>query len=71
LAREFGGKKVHVAHAIIDGIIDTERVTGMLGESKAEGEVRVRPGFVDWTAALNIPESTRSDPTASVAGLYR
>ena len=39
LAREFGRKGVHVAHVIIDGMIDTERVRGMMGQAKAEGEV--------------------------------
>jgi hypothetical protein len=28
LAREFGPKGVHVSHAIIDGIIDTEKTKG-------------------------------------------
>ena len=39
LAREFGPKGVHVAHVIIDGMIDTERVKGMVGETKEEGTV--------------------------------
>lgn len=30
LAREFGPKGVHVSHAIIDGIIDTENTKGYL-----------------------------------------
>lgn len=30
LAREFGPKGVHVSHAIIDGIIDTEKTKGYL-----------------------------------------
>ncbi|GAA5911024.1 uncharacterized protein JCM6883_000680 [Sporobolomyces salmoneus] len=34
LAREFGGKGIHVAHAVIDGLIDTERVRGMAGEGE-------------------------------------
>lgn len=28
LAREFGPKGIHVAHAIVDGIIDTEQTKG-------------------------------------------
>ncbi|GAA6058438.1 hypothetical protein JCM3770_006052 [Rhodotorula araucariae] len=31
LAREFGPQGVHVAHVIIDGIIDTERTRGWMG----------------------------------------
>ncbi|KAK8847422.1 hypothetical protein IAR55_005280 [Kwoniella newhampshirensis] len=34
LAREFGPKGVHVSHVIIDGIIDTERVKGMMGDDQ-------------------------------------
>lgn len=34
LAREFGPKGVHVAHVIVDGLIDTERVKGMAGEAE-------------------------------------
>lgn len=34
LAKEFGPKGVHVAHVIIDGLIDTERVKGMAGEGE-------------------------------------
>jgi len=45
LAREFGRKGVHVAHVIIDGMIDTERVRGMMGQAKAEGE-RLSPDAI-------------------------
>lgn len=31
LAREFGPKNIHVCHVIVDGIIDTQRVHGMMG----------------------------------------
>lgn len=34
LAREFGPKGVHVAHIIIDGLIDTERVKGFAGQAE-------------------------------------
>ncbi|GAA5845674.1 hypothetical protein JCM9279_006070 [Rhodotorula babjevae] len=34
LAREFGPQGVHVAHVVIDGIIDTERTRGWVGEPK-------------------------------------
>lgn len=39
LAREFGPKGVHVAHVVIDGLIDTERVRGMMGEVKDDNTV--------------------------------
>jgi NAD(P)-dependent dehydrogenase (short-subunit alcohol dehydrogenase family) len=35
MAREFGPQGVHVAHAIVDGQIDTPRVRGMVGEREA------------------------------------
>ncbi|GAA5945110.1 uncharacterized protein JCM15063_006522 [Sporobolomyces koalae] len=34
LAREFGPQGIHVSHAIIDGLIDTERVKGFVGEGE-------------------------------------
>lgn len=42
LAREFQPKGIHVAHAIIDGIIETERVKGMMGSTGNPGE-RLKP----------------------------
>jgi NAD(P)-dependent dehydrogenase (short-subunit alcohol dehydrogenase family) len=39
LAREFGPKGIHVAHVIVDGIIETERIKGMMGEAKGEATV--------------------------------
>lgn len=41
LAREFGPKGIHVAHVVIDGLINTERVKGMMGDEKEEGTVRL------------------------------
>lgn len=32
LAREFGPKGVHVSHAIIDGVINTEKTKGYLDD---------------------------------------
>ncbi|WVQ98077.1 hypothetical protein IAU59_005199 [Kwoniella sp. CBS 9459] len=58
LAREFGPKGVHVAHVIIDGIIDTERVAGMMGEDK--DDTRVKPDDLAQTYLnlINQPKST-------------
>lgn len=42
LAREFGPKGVHVAHVVLDGMINTDRVQGMMGQME-EGIVRL-PG---------------------------
>ncbi|WWC86890.1 uncharacterized protein L201_001769 [Kwoniella dendrophila CBS 6074] len=47
LAREFGPKGVHVGHVIIDGIINTERVKGMMGEDK--GDKRLDPDDIATT----------------------
>ncbi|KAG8760123.1 hypothetical protein FRC14_004011 [Serendipita sp. 396] len=47
LAREFQPKGIHVAHAIIDGMIDTERVQGMVGGSgSAKTGERIDPGEI-------------------------
>lgn len=35
MAREFGPKGVHVAHVVVDGMIDTARVRAMMGERPA------------------------------------
>lgn len=43
LAREFGPMGVHVAHVIVDGIIDTENVRKKLGEPSTPGAVRSCP----------------------------
>lgn len=40
LAREFGPQGIHVAHTIVDGLIDTERVKGFAGDDFKEGKVR-------------------------------
>jgi NAD(P)-dependent dehydrogenase (short-subunit alcohol dehydrogenase family) len=32
MAKEYGPQGVHVVHAIIDGMIDTDRVRGMVGD---------------------------------------
>jgi len=37
MARELGPQGVHVAHVIVDGMIDTERVRGMVGDRPDEG----------------------------------
>jgi len=45
LAKEFGPKNVHVAHAIIDGGIQSDRAIRMLGAEKVEGE-RLNPDHI-------------------------
>lgn len=42
IAREMGPKGIHVAHFIIDGLIVTERTTGMFGD-KWEPHTRMDP----------------------------
>lgn len=42
LAREFGPKGIHVAHVIIDGVIDTPNVTEWLGPAKTS-DTRLSP----------------------------
>lgn len=45
LAREFGPQGVHVAHFVLDGIFDTERVRGFIG-SDFEEDTRMKPECV-------------------------
>jgi NAD(P)-dependent dehydrogenase (short-subunit alcohol dehydrogenase family) len=39
-ARDLGPQGIHVAHVIVDGLIDTERVAGMMGAAKDDDSVR-------------------------------
>ncbi|OCF32592.1 short-chain dehydrogenase [Kwoniella heveanensis BCC8398] len=57
LAREFGPQGVHVGHVIIDGVIDTERVAGMMGEDK--NDTRLKPDDIAqvYLSLINQPKS--------------
>ncbi|KAI8847149.1 hypothetical protein BC829DRAFT_249505 [Chytridium lagenaria] len=59
LAREFNPKGIHVAHVIIDGLIDTDRVRSMAGDVKA-ADSRLSPeGIADAFVYLHEqPKST-------------
>ena len=48
LAREFGPKGVHVSHAIIDGIIDTEKTKGY---SLDTPDSKIDP---NWVSSLKL-----------------
>lgn len=63
LAREFGPKGVHVAHVIIDGLIDTERVKGFAGE--AEPGSRLDPGEIGKVRSWRPDTSSRLTPHAT------
>lgn len=54
LAREFGPKGVHVSHAIIDGIIDTEKTRGF---SKDIPDSKIDP---NWVSEVTSPDSQAS-----------
>lgn len=43
LAREFGPRGIHVAHAIVDGIIDTEQTKGF---HKEKQDAKISPDQV-------------------------
>lgn len=43
LAREFGPKGIHVSHAIIDGIIDTEKTKGFMEDIP---DAKIDPNWV-------------------------
>ncbi|WVQ76005.1 hypothetical protein IAR50_005641 [Cryptococcus sp. DSM 104548] len=71
LAREFGPQGIHVAHAIIDGIIDTRAIREMLGEDKEGSRMKteeIADAFVGlvrqkrsaWTQELDLrPDSEK------------
>ncbi|POY70244.1 hypothetical protein BMF94_6828 [Rhodotorula taiwanensis] len=48
LAREFGPQGVHVSHVIVDGLIETDRVRGMMGEQK-QADSRLDPEAIAET----------------------
>ncbi|KAJ3403013.1 hypothetical protein HDV05_008119 [Chytridiales sp. JEL 0842] len=66
LAKEFGPKGIHVAHVIVDGLMDTEHVKGMVGPMKTPDEridpERIAEAFVYlseqgrscWTQEMDI-----------------
>ncbi|WRT64755.1 uncharacterized protein IL334_001689 [Kwoniella shivajii] len=71
LAREFGPQGIHVSHVVIDGIIDTTRVQGMMGDDKDDR--RLKPDDIAqtylhlvnqprsaWTHELDIRPDTES-----------
>lgn len=53
LAREFGPKGVHVSHATIDGIIDTEKTRGI---SQNIPDSKIDP---KWVRTLAFPGQSR------------
>ncbi|KAH9945063.1 NAD-P-binding protein [Epithele typhae] len=48
LAKEFGKENIHVAHAIIDGAIQTDRAAPV-EDGKVEGDVRLNPDSIAHT----------------------
>lgn len=60
LAREFGPQGIHVSHAIIDGIIDTEKTKGFMEDIP---DAKIDP---DWVCSLD-----RSGLYCSFADFYR
>ncbi|WVF69787.1 hypothetical protein IAT40_004566 [Kwoniella sp. CBS 6097] len=57
LAREFGPQGVHVGHVIIDGIIDTERVAGMMGQDKNDSRLKPDDIAQSYLHLINQPKS--------------
>ena len=49
LAREFGPKGVHVSHAVIDGLIDTDKTKDFL---KDVPDAKISPEWVGYTHHL-------------------
>ncbi|GAA5885421.1 hypothetical protein JCM6882_009615 [Rhodosporidiobolus microsporus] len=57
LAREFGPQGIHVVHAIIDGLIATDRLEQMMGAG--EKDSRIDPAGIAQTL-LNLSEQPKS-----------
>jgi NAD(P)-dependent dehydrogenase (short-subunit alcohol dehydrogenase family) len=58
LAREFGPQGIHIAHVIVDGLIDTENVKNWVGESKVP-DSRISPEAIA-KAYVYLHEQDRS-----------
>lgn len=76
LAREFGPKGVHVSHAIIDGIIDTEK-TKSFGQNAPDA--KIDPQGVSGSCFLSllsllcsclVPSLTRPCRLRTLTGIY-
>jgi len=59
LAREFGPQGVHVSHAIIDGIIDTEGTKDMLKDTGADAKISVENIADSYWYLVSIPQGKR------------
>ncbi|KAL7420010.1 hypothetical protein Q5752_004974 [Cryptotrichosporon argae] len=59
LAREFGPRGVHIAHVVVDGVIDTERVRGLAGVGEGDDGGRLRTEDIAHTylALIDQPRS--------------
>lgn len=64
LAREFGPKGVHVSHAIIDGIIDTEKTKGY---SQDVPDSKIDP---NWVSVCSQSESCLCTDHSKIAESY-
>lgn len=58
LAREFGPKGVHVSHAVIDGLIDTDQTKEFL---KDVPDAKISPEWVSESSVLSNLGLTNSD----------
>lgn len=62
LAREFGPQGIHVCHVVVDGLIDTARVKGIMGDKAAtvEDGTRLEPDGIAqvYVDIVNQPRST-------------
>jgi len=57
LAREFGPQGVHVAHVIVDGMIETPQVREGMGEDKEEKRLHVEDMAETYLALIKQPRS--------------
>lgn len=54
LAREFGPQGVHVAHAIIDGVIDIPRAKSYTNINGGVEDGKISPDAVSWVEAFYV-----------------
>lgn len=72
LAREFGPKGVHVAHVIVDGVIDIPRTKGWtVNDGKADGKIDPDAVSVSQFPCLYYEKSSEGLGIPRVVGLWR
>jgi hypothetical protein len=69
-ARDLGPQGIHVAHVIVDGVIDTERVSGMMGPAKDDDSVSSPFVFAGEDADIECSDLTQT-PSLRLMSIWR